>query len=157
MFNLKAKLAKTRESFVSPLKSLFGRAGSLSPEDEDTVEEVLLGADVGVEASERILDALRESKTDNYRDFMRREFLELLGDDSDMPLKVVARPRAIIVIGVNGVGKTTSIAKLSSHLVGQGESVLLAACDTFRAAAADQLNVWADRVGIDIIRHEDVD
>jgi len=155
MFNLKAKLARTRENFVAPLKNLFSRGGDLTPEDEDTIEELLLGADVGVEASERIVQALRSARDGDYREFMRREFLELLGEGDAGAEMPPPRPRAIVVIGVNGVGKTTSIAKLAGLLTHEGESVLLAACDTFRAAAADQLGTWADRLGVSIIRHAD--
>jgi fused signal recognition particle receptor len=151
MFDLRAKLKKTRESLVNPLKSLFSGGDKLTVEDEDAVEELLIGADVGLEATDRIMELLREGKAgSDYREFLRAEFLELLGDDVAAESR---SQRAIIVIGVNGVGKTTSIAKLAHLLKSQGRSVLLAACDTFRAAAADQLGVWADRVGVDVVRH----
>lgn len=154
MFNLKDRLRKTRDGFVEPLKSVFQRSQTLSPDDEDDIEELLLGADVGVEACERIMDALREGDTGDPRAFLRNEFLSLLGeDDAGTPERPV--PRAVMVIGVNGVGKTTSIAKLARLYQGQGERVLLAACDTFRAAAADQLGVWAQRLGVELVRHQD--
>lgn len=149
MFNLRAKLKKTRESLVSPLKGIFQRADALGDEDRDDIEELLIGADLGVETSERILELLEQSAGD-YREVLRGEFLELLGTEEDT---AAAPPRAIVVVGVNGVGKTTNIAKLAHHLRANGRSVLLAACDTFRAAAADQLAVWADRLGIDMVRH----
>jgi fused signal recognition particle receptor len=155
MFNLKAKLEKTRASLVNPLKSLFGSGGTLSADDEDTIEELLIGADVGLEATDRIMDLLREgSGGEDPREFLRAEFLELLGAD-EPDAAPAPTPRAIIVIGVNGVGKTTSIAKLARLLQGQNQRVLLAACDTFRAAAADQLGIWAERLGVELIRHGD--
>ncbi len=155
MFNLKARLQKTRDSLISPLKNLFQSGHALTGEDEDAIEELLIGADVGLEACDRIMDLLREREgASDYRGFLRDEFLDLLGPDAE-PAPVAAKPRAIIVIGVNGVGKTTSIAKLAHLLKSQGESVLLAACDTFRAAAAEQLSIWGDRVGVDVIRHQD--
>jgi fused signal recognition particle receptor len=155
MFNLKAKLEKTRASLVNPLKTLFGSSGKLSADDEDTVEELLIGADVGLEATDRIMELLREGAGgQDPREFLRTEFLELLGaGEEDTPTP--PSPRAIIVIGVNGVGKTTSIAKLARLLEGQNQRVLLAACDTFRAAAVDQLRIWAERLGVELIRHGD--
>lgn len=156
MFNLKEKLKKTRDSLVDPLKKIFQRSGSLSADDEYEIEELLLGADVGVEACDRIVETLRENggETD-YRTFLRREFLELLGAPGEATANGAEGTRAILVIGVNGVGKTTSIAKLAHYFQKSGRSVILAACDTFRAAAADQLAVWADRVGVDIVRHRE--
>jgi len=155
MFNLKARLQKTRDSLISPLKSLFQSGHTLTDEDEDAVEELLIGADVGLEACDRIMDLLREGEgASDYRTFLRDEFLDLLGPDAELAPATV-KPRAILVIGVNGVGKTTSIAKLAHLLKSQGQTVLLAACDTFRAAAAEQLSIWGDRVGVDVVRHRD--
>jgi fused signal recognition particle receptor len=152
MFNLKAKLQKTRDGFVNPLKSLFSGGKKLSHDDEDAVEELLIGADVGLDATDRIMEMLREGGAgSDFREVLRTEFMELLGTDETPSGE---EPKAIIVIGVNGVGKTTSIAKLAHLLKSRGRSVLLAACDTFRAAASDQLGVWADRVGVDIVRHQ---
>jgi len=156
MFDLKAKLRKTRDSLVGPLKGLFQSGHKLTADDEDAIEELLIGADVGLEACDRIMELLREKRgADDYRSVMRDEFLRLLGAGEDTAAADGPRPRAIVVIGVNGVGKTTSIAKLARHFQGQGKTVLLAACDTFRAAAADQLGVWADRLGVDLVRHKD--
>jgi len=153
MFNLRERLRKTRDSFVEPLKGVFQRSQSLSPDDEDDIEELLLGADVGVEACERIMDALHEGGVEDPRTFLRTEFLALLGDDEERPAR--PSPHAVMVIGVNGVGKTTSIAKLAQHYKSSGSRVLLAACDTFRAAAVDQLAVWADRLDVELVRHQD--
>ncbi len=155
MFNLKEKLQKTRENFVNPLKKIFQHGGGLSDDDEDELEELLLSADIGVDACDRIVEVLRESgRESDYRECLRREFLDLLGDGADERRDKVTGTRAIVVIGVNGVGKTTSIAKLANFFKERGESVVLAACDTFRAAAVEQLRIWADRVGVDLIQHE---
>lgn len=154
MLDLKSKLQKTRDSFVSPLKKLFQRGPRVTEEEQDEIEELLLSSDMGVEASERIMDSIREQgETSDYRTFLREEFLRLLTDPSETaPLSTT--PRAILVIGVNGVGKTTSIAKLANHYKSEGKKVLLGAADTFRAAAQDQLGVWAKQIGIDMVAHK---
>ena len=156
MFNLKEKLQKTRENLVNPLKKIFQRGGGLSDDESLEVEELLLSADIGVEACDRIMDTLREATVESdYRDELRRQFLDLLGGPEVDDRGIDAETRAVIVIGVNWVGKTTSIAKLAHFFKSRGVSVMLAACDTFRAAAADQLGVWADRVGVEMIRHRE--
>jgi fused signal recognition particle receptor len=156
MFDLKARLKKTRDGFVSPLKKVFQRGAKLTLEDYEAVEELLIGSDMGVEACDRIMDALKSEKNiDDYHSFLRKEFSELLKEGESNDPADAATPRALLIIGVNGVGKTTSIAKLANHFKGQGKSVILAAGDTFRAAARDQLSIWADRLGIEMIGHKD--
>jgi fused signal recognition particle receptor len=152
MFNLKAKLARARDGLLTPLGRVFQRGPSPSVGDLDEVEALLLSADVGVEATDRALDALRERGGADARATLRDIFLDILGEETPAP-PVGAGPRAIVVVGINGAGKTTSIGKLAHHLKARGERVLLGAADTFRAAAADQLGVWAERVGVDMIRH----
>lgn len=155
MFNLKKKLQKTRDNLIGPLARIFQQGSKLTEDDRDSVEELLLGADVGVEACDRIMTQLEESNNAGDKlEFLRAEFLELLGTDV-VEERAGSGTRAIVVIGVNGVGKTTSIAKLANYHKQRGESVILAASDTFRAAAADQLAIWADRLGVDIVRHQD--
>lgn len=156
MFNLREKLQKTRENLVNPFRSLFKAGETLGADDEESIEELLIGADVGYEATDRILTMLREGTGGrDFREFLREEFLTLLAPGEVAAAGAAPAPRAIIVIGVNGVGKTTSIAKLANLLQSRGQSVLLAACDTFRAAAADQLGIWAERIGVEVIRHRD--
>ncbi len=153
--DLRAKLRKTRESLVSPLARIFTRRLKLSAEDEEDIEELLLGADLGVEACERFMRDLRSRPGGvDPKAFLLDELLRLL-DDSNVPPTGHAWPRAILVVGVNGVGKTTTIAKLAHYYVGQGHSVLLAAGDTFRAAARDQLDVWAKRLSLDLVSHRE--
>jgi fused signal recognition particle receptor len=155
MFDLKAKLQKAREGFVSPLKQVFQRKPKLSLEDEARVEELLIGSDMGVEACDRIMDVLKTQKDQgDYESFLRRQFMELLAAGDTAHPDENDAPRAIMVIGVNGVGKTTSIAKLAHYYKKQGKKVVLAAADTFRAAAQDQLATWAGRLGIEMIAHQ---
>jgi fused signal recognition particle receptor len=102
------------------------------------------------------MDALSEEKNlDDYHSFLRKEFAELLEEGASTDTGRTETPRAIVIIGVNGVGKTTSIAKLANHFKSQGKSVILAAGDTFRAAARDQLSTWAERLGVEMIGHAD--
>ncbi|MBQ7364957.1 MAG: signal recognition particle-docking protein FtsY [Clostridia bacterium] len=158
---LKNGLFKSRNSFFGKIKSLFTRGV-----DEDTLEELeemLICADVGYEATEAILDKLRDyTKENKIKDpdeaiaALKTILLDMLGETK--PLKLDTTPSVILVIGVNGVGKTTSIAKIANVLKREGKRVMLAAADTFRAGAIDQLGVWADRVGVEIIRqHEGSD
>ncbi|MBR2987284.1 MAG: signal recognition particle-docking protein FtsY, partial [Clostridia bacterium] len=155
---LKNGLFKSRNSFFGKIKSLFTRGI-----DEDTLEELeemLICADVGYEVTEEILDQLRDyTKENKIKDpdeaikALKSILLDTLGETA--PLKLDTTPSVILVIGVNGVGKTTSIAKIANVLKHEGKRVILAAADTFRAGAIDQLGVWADRVGVDIIRQNE--
>ena len=154
MFDLKARLKKARDGFVSPLKQVFQRKPKLSLEDEERVEELLIGSDMGVEACDRIMEAIKTRKDfGDYEEFLRKEFMDLLAT-GEAEAAEPATPRAVIVIGVNGVGKTTSIAKLAYYHKQRGKKVILAAADTFRAAAREQLGKWAERAGVEIIGHE---
>jgi fused signal recognition particle receptor len=152
--DLKAKLKRARESLLAPLANAFQRAPDARSLDLDEIETVLIQADVGVEATERIVRSLRERGGDP-RAALRERFLDILRAGDGARTRASAKPRAIVVVGVNGVGKTTSTAKLAHFLKSRGQSVLLAACDTFRAAATDQLAIWADRVGVEMIRHKE--
>ena len=155
---LKNGLFKSRNSFFGRIKSLFTRGV-----DEDTLEELeemLICADVGFEATEEILDRLREyTKENKIKDpesatkALKEILMETLGETQ--PLKLYTKPSVILVIGVNGVGKTTSIAKIANVLKSEGKKVVLAAGDTFRAGAIEQLGVWADRVGVDLIHQSE--
>jgi fused signal recognition particle receptor len=157
MFNLKEKLKRARESFAAPLARVFQRGSALSTDTAEEIEALLLSADVGVETTERVLKTLHDGHGEtDARSVVREQFLRVLrGPGSAPAVASGSSPRAIIVVGINGVGKTTSIGKLAWHLKSEGEKVLLAACDTFRAAAADQLSIWADRVGVEMVRHKE--
>jgi fused signal recognition particle receptor len=151
---LKSGLAKTARLFN--IRAWFGKPVNQSFLDD--LEAKLIKADVGPKATERILDRVREAFDGKTVDaeleaFYKNEVRALLADDRPGALNwAPVKPTVILIAGVNGSGKTTSIAKLAQRLKSQGKSVLLAACDTFRAAAADQLEVWAKRAGTEIVR-----
>jgi fused signal recognition particle receptor len=148
-------LAKTAQLFTG-MRSWFGRKVEQSFLDE--LEARLIQADVGVKATERIVERVREAYADKVVDedllqFVKEELKSLLADPRPGALATAASgPTVYLIAGVNGSGKTTSIAKLAQRLKDEGRTILLAACDTFRAAAADQLTIWAQRSGSDIVK-----
>ncbi|MBO5039717.1 MAG: signal recognition particle-docking protein FtsY [Clostridia bacterium] len=155
---LKAGLSKTKNAVFGRLDGLFKSFSKVDEELLEELEEILITADVGVNVTESILDSLREKiRKEKITDPMEVKaalqvlLREKVGEGEGLDLST--NPSVILVIGVNGVGKTTSIAKIANLLKKDGKSVLLAAADTFRAAAIDQLGVWADRVGVELIRH----
>ena len=157
---LKAGLSKTKTAFVGAMNDLFRRHGRIDDALYDELEELLYTADVGVETTEYILDTLQQrlhekkaTEAAQCREILIEILCELVGQAE--PLHLEMTPSVILVIGVNGVGKTTSIAKIAKQLKESGKKVLLAAADTFRAAAIDQIAIWADRVGVGLIRHEE--
>ena len=157
---LKAGLAKTKTAVFGRLEALFRGFSKVDEEMLEELEEILITADVGVNATEEILDSLRDKiKKDKItepaqvKEALEEILTDMIGEGE--PLMLDTTPSVILVIGVNGVGKTTSIAKIAHVLKSEGKQVLLAAADTFRAAAIDQLAIWADRVGVDLIRHEE--
>lgn len=117
----------------------------------EAVEEALLSADVGVSAAERIVAAARADRVGTIRDRVSREILRILRDVAPVP-SVATKPRVVLIVGVNGTGKTTTVGKLANLYRERGESVLVCAADTFRAAAVEQLAVWTDRAGVDLVR-----
>jgi fused signal recognition particle receptor len=147
-------LTKTRSALASTLKSLKLR-DRLDSESWDEIEEALIRADVGIDATDRVLTALRKSdpSPEDLQPALRTELVEILNKgDSSLQLKD-GEVAVWLVIGVNGVGKTTSIAKLAHRLKGEGKTVVLAAGDTFRAAAIEQLGTWADRLDLHMVKH----
>ncbi len=155
---LKQGLTKTKDSLLGRVKDLFINMRFVDEDLLEELEEILITADVGVAATEEILDRLRyKIKADKITESERvYEELKLIITDmigESEPMKLSTKPSVILVIGVNGVGKTTSIAKMANNMKQNGKKVVLAAADTFRAAAIDQLQIWADRVGVDIIKH----
>lgn len=147
-------LAKTAQLFN--FRSWFGRKVDQSFLDD--LESRLIQADVGVKSCARIIDRVREAYGDktadeNLLEFVKNELKSLLADPQPGTLTVaLKKPTVYLIAGVNGSGKTTSIAKLAQRLKDEGKTIVLAACDTFRAAAADQLSIWAERSGADIVR-----
>jgi len=158
---LKRGLASTRGGFVARLARLFGGRKDIDPALLDQIEEVLITADIGVGTTEKLLAKLRERHARRELDgedavwrSLRTDAAALLGKSLG-PLRVSQSPTTILVVGVNGVGKTTTIGKLASRFKAEGKSVVLAAGDTFRAAAVLQLEVWAKRVGCEIVKGKD--
>ena len=159
-------LEKTKTTFFSKLSKAV--AGKTKVDDDvlDNLEEVLVSSDVGVETTLKIIDRIeaRVAKdkylgTDELNKILREEIAGLLsetnvGNETDFTIPTEKTPYVIMVVGVNGVGKTTTIGKLASQFKKAGKSVVLGAADTFRAAAIDQLQVWADRVDVPIVRQE---
>ena len=155
---IKNGLAKTRDALLGELKGIVG-AGKITDETLEELEEHLIKADVGVEAAFLLTDALRENAlgksltTEQVLDIMRNEAERLLKDPPPFELK--GKPHVVLVIGVNGAGKTTTIGKLAARLKDEGKKVMIAACDTFRAAAIDQLETWAERSGAEFVKHQE--
>ena len=154
---LKQGLFKTKSAIVGKVDALFKKFVKVDEDLFDELEELLISADIGVNTTEEILDELRDTvKEERIKepDAVKRALFDILrrmiGEHE--PLNLSTKPSVILVIGVNGVGKTTSIGKISAELKRQGKKVVVAAADTFRAAAAEQLNVWTDRAGVDIIK-----
>ena len=152
-------LERTRSGWVSRLGQLFAGKKELDPALLEEIEKVLLTADIGVRTSQKLLGEIRESlDKDAMKDpaavwrFLRRRSAEILTMDSPAVDFAAAQPFVLLVIGVNGSGKTTTIGKLASKLQSQGKRVLLAAGDTFRAAATEQLEVWGAKVGAPVVR-----
>ena len=150
---LKAGLARTRESFSARVEQVLRQPPG--PEFYEELEAVLVQGDAGLSTSALIIEQVRAHRDTSdprrRRDVLREIIVELLGPAA--PLRIDPPPAAVLVLGVNGTGKTTSIGKLAHHLRSEGRSVLLAAGDTFRAAAIEQLVIWGERVGADVVRH----
>jgi fused signal recognition particle receptor len=158
-------LNRTRESVVSKVSRLISTRRTIDDQFLEELEEILIGADVGVETTSEIVDALRErARRDSYAG--TDELLALLKDEikkhfdgGEVPgsgpfATPDARPHVVMVVGINGVGKTTTIGKLARIFVGQGKRVVIAAADTFRAAANEQLEIWATRAGAKLIQQQ---
>ena len=157
---LKAGLSKTKSSLVEGINSLLSGSKAIDDDFYDELEETLILSDLGLKTSEDIVSKLRAkekkkkiSDPDAVRQAIKDIIADMLGEDK--PLDLSTKPSVILVIGVNGAGKTTTIGKLAYKLINEGKKVLVAAADTFRAAAIDQLQVWCDRAGADIIKHSE--
>jgi len=158
---LKDGLAKTRKSITEKIDQVLVSFGKVDEELFEELEEVLVTADLGVDTALRIMDDTRNKVKERkitdplkIKELIKETLVGMLGEETQK-LDIEPSPAVIMVIGVNGVGKTTSIGKIAHALKSQGKKVMLAAADTFRAAAIDQLEVWANRVGVDIIRHQE--
>ena len=161
---IKNGLKKTKEAISSTLGGVFSGFSGVNDEFYDELEESMILADLGVETSVKAVGLLRQrvreqklKEAQEVQDALKDILVEML-NVGDTELKMTTRPTVVLVIGVNGVGKTTTIGKLATNYVRQGKKVLLCAGDTFRAAAADQLEIWAGRAHAEIVRqHEGAD
>jgi len=159
LFRVKEGLKKTREGVFSKITRLMTGRRKIDENLLEELEEILISGDVGVDTTFYIIEQIRERvKKERYESseeldgIIRNEIIKLLDvpESSEYPIK----PRIILVVGVNGTGKTTSIAKLAHYYKQQNKKVLLAAADTFRAAAIEQLSIWGQRTGCDVIKHQ---
>ncbi len=158
---LKAGIQKTRSGLVDRLEDVLAGKKEIDADLLDELEYTLITADLGVKTVNDILERIRQrvdrkltGDADEIRNLIREQLLEILRA-SDTPVHIVAQPPAVVmVVGVNGAGKTTTIGKLAHRFLGEGRKVLLCAADTFRAAAIEQLEVWAKRAGVDMIRQK---
>ena len=161
--NFKEGLARTKDNLVGKVKQAVGLAAKVDDNLLDTIEQILIEGDVGVAAAARITDNLKEKVArEDIRDpndilaALKNEIAAILKSDRDPALlDTAAGPEIWLILGVNGTGKTTSVGKLAKFFRDQGKKTMIAACDTFRAAAVDQLAIWAERSGVECIRAKD--
>ena len=158
---LKNGLSKTKTSFDEKMNNVFSNFRKVDEELLEELEEALIMSDVGVETSTMIINNLRqEAKKKNVKDAeelkeLLREEISKIFDNTNKELNLNTKPSVILVVGVNGVGKTTSIGKIANRLKMDGKKVVVAAADTFRAAAVEQLEIWANRAGCDIVKRKE--
>ena len=155
---LKNGLKKTKDSIFGKVDNLFKKFIRIDEDLLDELEELLIMADTGAASAEEIINRLREriksehiNDGDKAKEALKTILVDMIGEGE--PLKLDTKPSVILVIGVNGVGKTTSVAKLAGLLKRNDKRVILAAADTFRAAAIDQIQIWSERAGVDLIKH----
>ena len=161
---IKAGMAKTRNALSNTLGGVFSGFSQIDDDFYDELEECLILADLGVDTTTKAVACLRKAVKEQHlktpeeaKEALKEILVEMLSV-GDVALDLSTTPSVVLVIGVNGVGKTTTIGKIANQLVSQGKKVMLVAGDTFRAAAADQLEIWAGRAGADIVRqHEGAD
>lgn len=158
---LKQGMNKTKTSFDEKINNVFSTFRKVDEEFLDELEEILIMSDIGMDTSVKIINSLRERikkeklKDENDVKQALREEMQKILDVTDVSLHLDTKPSVILVVGVNGVGKTTSIGKIANRLAKDGKKVVVAAADTFRAAAVEQLEIWANRSGADIVKREE--
>lgn len=158
---LKNGLNKTKNNIDEKINGVFSNFRKVDEELLEELEEILIMSDIGMETSLEIIDELRKKiKIENIKEaedvkIALRDLMKLILDKQSVELNLSTKPSVILVIGVNGVGKTTSIGKIANRLKNENKKIVLAAADTFRAAAVEQLEIWANRVGCDIVKKEE--
>lgn len=157
---LKSGLSKTKQSILGQINDIFKSFVRVDEEMLEELEEILIAADVGYNATEEIIEKLRDTikekrieEPEQAKQALMEILVQMIGQGEELVLNT--KPSVILVIGVNGVGKTTSVAKIANCLKNEGKSVLLCAADTFRAGAIEQLCIWGERAGVDVIRHNE--
>ena len=158
---LKNGMNKTKKSFDEKINNVFSNFRKVDEDFLDELEEALIMSDIGMDTSVKIIDSLRTrikkekiQDEEEVREALRQEMTKIL-DIEDVSLKLDTKPSVILVIGVNGVGKTTSIGKIANRLTKNGKKVVVAAADTFRAAAVEQLEIWAQRAGAQVVKRDE--
>ena len=158
---LKQGMSKTKTSLDEKINNVFKSFKKVDDDFLDELEEVLIMSDIGMDTSIKIMNNLRQrikkekiQDEEEIKEALREEMIQILSK-TDINLKLNTNPSVILVIGVNGVGKTTSIGKIANRLAKDGKKVVIAAADTFRAAAVEQLEIWAKRAGADIVKREE--
>lgn len=154
---LKKGLTKTREILNTDIEDLFKGGKKLDGSTLEQLEEILITADVGVQTTMTLIERVSKAKVSDAQGLkavLKKEILALM-TSTQQPDKPLAKPNIIMIVGVNGVGKTTTIGKLAAKFSSEGKKVLIAAADTFRAAAIEQISIWAERAGVDIVKHKD--
>lgn len=157
---LKQGLGKTKTSFDEKINNAFSIFHKVDEELLEELEEILITSDIGMETSIKMINNLRQrikkeniKEVEQVKEALRKEMLNILNIDNSLNLNT--KPTVILVVGVNGVGKTTSIGKIANYLKKDGKKIVIAAADTFRAAAVEQLEIWAKRSGCDIVKKEE--
>ena len=158
---LKQGLSKTKDSINEKINDVFSNFRKVDEDFLEELEEALIMSDMGVETSTQIISNLREKikkekieESEQVKEALREEIEKIL-EKCDNSLKLETKPSVILVVGVNGVGKTTSIGKMAARLARDGKKVIVAAADTFRAAAVEQLEIWAQRAGAEVVKREE--
>ena len=158
---LKQGLTKTKESINDKINNVFSNFRKVDEDLLEELEEALIMSDIGIETSTRIIENLRQrikkekvEDAEQVKELLREEIEKIL-ETTENSLKLETKPSVILVIGVNGVGKTTSIGKMAARLAKDGKKIVVAAADTFRAAAVEQLEIWTKRAGAEIVKREE--
>jgi fused signal recognition particle receptor len=155
---LKNRLSKTRRNFSDGLEQAFVGKKKIDKEALEELEELLITSDIGVQTTMALMERIEDAKVANageVKKILKEEILAIFNTLSPAPEKKKNTPHVILVVGVNGVGKTTTIGKIAASLAASGEKVLIAAADTFRAAAVEQLMIWAQKAGADFVKHKE--
>ncbi len=154
---LKERLSKTRQKISDGLVNIFSGKKSIDDDMLEELEELLITSDIGVQTANDLIKSISKktssiSAPDQLNEILKQEIIALLNNNIAEPQKIMAKPHIIMVVGVNGVGKTTTIGKLAARYAAAGKKVLIVAADTFRAAAVEQLAIWAQRAGAEIVK-----